>query len=204
MTDAIKSFVRAETDDVDFVLCEIGGTVGDIEGLLLFEAIRQLGNDLPRSHCIYIHLTPCLIFLRRVDENQANTTLGQRVTLHRYSAGYFVAPRDCPIPEGETQIALFCNVRESAVIMAQDVDTIYAVPEAYHMRGWTRRCWIFGMSDAPPPDLTRWRRVVEPVRAPEGEVNIAIVGKYTELKDAYKSLTEALQHGGIANRVRVF
>ncbi|ERL47309.1 putative esterase [Candidatus Micropelagos thuwalensis] len=206
VTDAIKSFVRAETDDVDFVLCEIGGTVGDIEGLPFFEAIRQLGNDLPRSHCIYIHLT-LLPYIPAAGEMKTKPT--QHSVKELRSIGIqpdiLLCRCDRPIPEGEKRkIALFCNVRESAVIMAQDVDTIYAVPEAYHMEGLdTEVLESFGMSDAPLPDLTRWRRVVEPVRAPEGEVNIAIVGKYTELKDAYKSLTEALQHGGIANRVRV-
>ena len=206
VTDAIKAFVRSETDDVDFVLCEIGGTVGDIEGLPFFEAIRQLGNDLPRSHCIYIHLT-LLPYIPAAGEMKTKPT--QHSVKELRSIGIqpdiLLCRCDRPIPEGEKRkIALFCNVRESAVIMAQDVDTIYAVPEAYHMEGLdTEVLESFGMSDAPAPDLTRWRRVVEPVRAPEGEVNIAIVGKYTELKDAYKSLTEALQHGGIANHVRV-
>ena len=206
VTDAIKAFVRSETDDVDFVLCEIGGTVGDIEGLPFFEAIRQLGNDLPRSHCIYIHLT-LLPYIPAAGEMKTKPT--QHSVKELRSIGIqpdiLLCRCDRPIPEGEKRkIALFCNVRETAVIMAQDVDTIYAVPEAYHMEGLdTEVLESFGMSDAPAPDLTRWRRVVEPVRAPEGEVNIAIVGKYTELKDAYKSLTEALQHGGIANRVRV-
>ena len=206
VTDAIKAFVRSETDDVDFVLCEIGGTVGDIEGLPFFEAIRQLGNDLPRSHCIYIHLT-LLPYIPAAGEMKTKPT--QHSVKELRSIGIqpdiLLCRCDRPIPEGEKRkIALFCNVRESAVIMAQDVDTIYAVPEAYHIEGLDTEVWeSFGMSDAPAPDLTRWRKVVEPVRAPEGEVNIAIVGKYTELKDAYKSLTEALQHGGIANRVRV-
>jgi CTP synthase len=206
VTDAIKAFVRSETDDVDFVLCEIGGTVGDIEGLPFFEAIRQLGNDLPRSHCIYIHLT-LLPYIPAAGEMKTKPT--QHSVKELRSIGIqpdiLLCRCDRPIPEGEKRkIALFCNVRESAVIMAQDVDTIYAVPEAYHIEGLdTEVLESFGMSDAPAPDLTRWRKVVEPVRAPEGEVNIAIVGKYTELKDAYKSLTEALQHGGIANRVRV-
>ena len=206
VTDAIKAFVRSGTDDVDFVLCEIGGTVGDIEGLPFFEAIRQLGNDLPRSHCIYIHLT-LLPYIPAAGEMKTKPT--QHSVKELRSIGIqpdiLLCRCDRPIPEGEKRkIALFCNVRESAVIMAQDVDTIYAVPEAYHMEGLdTEVLESFGMSDAPAPDLTRWRGVVEPVRAPEGEVNIAIVGKYTELKDAYKSLTEALQHGGIANCVRV-
>ena len=184
----------------------LGGTVGDIEGLPFFEAIRQLGNDLPRSHCIYIHLT-LLPYIPAAGEMKTKPT--QHSVKELRSIGIqpdiLLCRCDRPIPEGEKRkIALFCNVRESAVIMAQDVDTIYAVPEAYHMEGLdTEVLESFGMSDAPAPDLTRWRKVVEPVRAPEGEVNIAIVGKYTELKDAYKSLTEALQHGGIANHVRV-
>lgn len=206
VTDAIKEFVRADTDDVDFVLCEIGGTVGDIEGLPFFEAIRQLGNDLPRSHCIYIHLT-LLPYIPAAGEMKTKPT--QHSVKELRSIGIqpdiLLCRCDRPIPEGEKRkIALFCNVRESAVIVAQDVDTIYAVPEAYHAEGLDDEVLrSFGITDAPAPDLTRWHEVVAPVRAPEGEVNIAIVGKYTELKDAYKSLTEALQHGGIANRVQV-
>ena len=206
VTDSIKEFVLAGTDDVDFVLCEIGGTVGDIEGLPFFEAIRQLGNDLPRGQCIYIHLT-LLPYIPAAGEMKTKPT--QHSVKELRSIGIqpdiLMCRCDRPIPEGEKKkIALFCNVRESAVIMAQDVDTIYAVPEAYHHEGLDDEVLqAFGIADAPPPDLSRWQAVVAPVREPEGAVNIAIVGKYTELKDAYKSLIEALQHGGIANRVRV-
>ncbi len=206
VTDAIKAFVVANTDDVDFVLCEIGGTVGDIEALPFFEAIRQLGNDLPRNKTLYMHLT-LLPYISTAGEMKTKPT--QHSVKELRSIGIqpdiLICRCDRPIPEGEKRkIALFCNVRESAVIEAQDVDTIYAVPETYHANGLdTEVLEAFGIDDAPEPDLSMWNEVVSSVREPEGEVTIAIVGKYTELKDAYKSLIESLNHGGIANRVRV-
>lgn len=206
VTDAIKAFVVANTDDVDFVLCEIGGTVGDIEALPFFEAIRQLGNDLPRNKTLYMHLT-LLPYISTAGEMKTKPT--QHSVKELRSIGIqpdiLICRCDRPIPEGEKRkIALFCNVRESAVIEAQDVDTIYAVPETYHANGLdTEVLEAFGIDDAPEPDLSMWNEVVSSVREPEGEVTIAVVGKYTELKDAYKSLIESLNHGGIANRVRV-
>ena len=188
------------------MLCEIGGTVGDIEGLPFFEAIRQLGNDLPRHHAVYIHLT-LLPFIPSAGELKTKPT--QHSVKELRSIGIqpdiLLCRTDRPIPEGERRkLALFCNVRESAVIEARDVDNIYAVPEAYHGAGLDREVLeAFGLEPAAAPDLTRWRLINERIRNPEGDVTIAIVGKYTGMKDAYKSLIEALSHGGIANKVKV-
>ncbi len=206
VTNAIKDFVREGNDDFDFVLCEIGGTVGDIEGLPYFEAIRQLGNELPRNHAVYIHLT-LLPFIPSAGELKTKPT--QHSVKELRSIGIqpdiLLCRTDRPIPEGERRkLALFCNVRESAVIEARDVDNIYAVPEGYHAAGLDREVLsAFGLDPAGEPDLGRWRLINERIRNPEGDVTIAIVGKYTGLKDAYKSLIEALSHGGIANKVKV-
>jgi CTP synthase len=206
VTDAIKNFVLNDVDDVDFVLCEIGGTVGDIEGLPFFEAIRQLRNDLPRGQSIFIHLT-LMPYITAAGEMKTKPT--QHSVKELRSIGIqpdiLMCRCDRPIPESEKRkIALFCNVRESAVIEARDVDTIYAVPHSYHAEGLdTEALAAFGITDAPAPDMSVWDEVLEAVREPEGEVTIAIVGKYTELKEAYKSLIESLQHGGIFNNVKV-
>jgi CTP synthase len=206
VTDAIKAFVTTGNEDVDFVLCEIGGTVGDIEGLPFFEAIRQLGNELPRRHAVYIHLT-LLPFIPSAGELKTKPT--QHSVKELRSIGIqpdiLLCRTDRAIPREERRkLSLFCNVRETAVIEARDVDNIYAVPEAYHEAGLdTELLAAFGMESKVEPDLERWRLINERVRNPEGDVTIAIVGKYTGLKDAYKSLIEALSHGGIANKVRV-
>jgi CTP synthase len=206
VTNAIKEFIRADNDGYDFVLCEIGGTVGDIEGLPFFEAIRQLGNDLPRHHAIYIHLT-LLPFVAGAGELKTKPT--QHSVKELRSIGIqpdiLLCRTDRPIPDSErAKLALFCNVRQSAVIEARDVDNIYAVPEAYHAAGFDREVLMaFGIEPPGEPDLARWRLINERIRNPDGNVTIAIVGKYTGLKDAYKSLIEALSHGGIANKVRV-
>ena len=206
VTNAIKDFVRDGNDGYDFVLCEIGGTVGDIEGLPYFEAIRQLGNELPRHHAVYIHLT-LLPFIPSAGELKTKPT--QHSVKELRSIGIqpdiLLCRTDRPIPEGERRkLALFCNVRESAVIEARDVDNIYAVPEAYHAAGLDREVLeAFGFEPKTPLDLSRWHLINERVRNPEGDVTIAIVGKYTGMKDAYKSLIEALSHGGIANKVKV-
>ncbi len=190
----------------DFVLCEIGGTVGDIEGLPYFEAIRQLGNDLPRNHAIYIHLT-LMPFIPSAGELKTKPT--QHSVKELRSIGIqpdiLLCRTDRPIPESERRkLALFCNVRESAVIEARDVDNIYAVPEAYSAEGLDAEVLAaFGIEPRQSPDLERWRLINERIRNPEGDVTIAIVGKYTGMKDAYKSLIEALSHGGIANKVKV-
>ena len=206
VTDAIKEFVLHGNEGVDFVLCEIGGTVGDIEGLPFFEAIRQLGNDLPRGDTCFIHLT-LLPYISSAGEMKTKPT--QHSVKELRSIGIqpdiLMCRCDRPIPPAEKRkIGLFCNVRSSAVIQAMDVDTIYDVPNAYHLEGLDREVLsVFGIEDAKQPNLDAWKKIVHTVREPEGEVSIAIVGKYTGLKDAYKSLTEALTHGGIANNVRV-
>ena len=206
VTNAIKDFIRDGNEGFDFVLCEIGGTVGDIEGLPFFEAIRQLGNDLPRHHAVYIHLT-LLPFIPSAGELKTKPT--QHSVKELRSIGIqpdiLLCRTDRPIPEGERRkLALFCNVRENAVIEARDVDNIYAVPEAYSAAGLdTEVLAAFGLEPKAAPDLARWHTINERIRNPEGNVTIAIVGKYTGMKDAYKSLNEALSHGGIANKVKV-
>jgi CTP synthase len=206
VTNAIKDFVRDGNEGYDFVLVEVGGTVGDIEGLPFFEAIRQLGNDLPRHHAVYVHLT-LLPFIPSAGELKTKPT--QHSVKELRSIGIqpdiLLCRTDRPIPEGERRkLALFCNVRESAVIEARDVDNIYAVPEAYSAQGLAAEVLAaFGIEPQRPADLERWRLINERVRNPEGDVTIAVVGKYTGMKDAYKSLIEALSHGGIANKVKV-
>jgi CTP synthase len=206
VTNAIKDFIRDGNEEFDFVLVEIGGTVGDIEGLPFLEAIRQLGNDLPRGDAIYIHLT-LLPFIPSSGELKTKPT--QHSVAELRSIGIqpdiLLCRTDRPIPKEERRkLAQFCNVRESAVIEARDVDNIYAVPEAYSAEGLdTEMLAAFGIEPAPLPDLERWRIINERIRNPEGAVTIAVVGKYTGLKDAYKSLIEALSHGGIANKVKV-
>ena len=205
VTNAIKDFIREGNEGYDFVLCEIGGTVGDIEGLPFFEAIRQLGNELPRHHAVYIHLT-LLPFIAGAGELKTKPT--QHSVKELRSIGIqpdiLLCRTDRPIPKDERRkLSLFCNVRESAVIEARDVDNIYAVPEAYHAAGLDREVLAAFGIDGSCPDLERWRLINERIRNPEGAVTIAVVGKYTGLKDAYKSLIEALSHGGIANKIKV-
>src|ERR1700712_951510 len=202
VTDAIKEFVLEGNDEFDFVLVEIGGTGGGIEGLPFFEAIRQLGNDLPRHHAIYIHLT-LMPYISSAGELKTKPT--QHSVKELRSIGIqpdiLLCRTDRPIPaEEQRKLALFCNVRQTAVIEAQDVDNIYAVPEAYHAAGLDDEVLAaFGIEARIPPALQSWHVINERVRNPEGAVTIAIVGKYTGMKDAYKSLIEALSHGGIAN-----
>ena len=206
VTNAIKEFVVDGNEHVDFVLIEIGGTVGDIEGLPFFEAIRQLGNDLPKNHCIYVHLT-LLPFIPSAGELKTKPT--QHSVKELRSIGIqpdiLLCRTDREIPREERRkLGLFCNVRESAVIEARDAANIYDVPRMYHAAGLDAQVLAaFGIDPAPKPDMSRWNGVAQRINNPEGEVTIAIVGKYTGLKDAYKSLIEALAHGGLANRVRV-
>ncbi len=206
VTDAIKAFITSGNDGVDFVLCEIGGTVGDIEGLPFFEAIRQLGNELPRGSTAFIHLT-LVPFIPSAGELKTKPT--QHSVKELRSIGIqpdvLLCRTDRPLPRDERRkIALFCNVRPEAVIQALDVTSIYDVPGAYHAEGLDREVLAaFGITNAPEPDLERWRTISETIANPDGEVTVAIVGKYTGLKDAYKSLNEALVHGGIANKVKV-
>ena len=206
VTDAIKEFILDDIDESDFVLCEIGGTVGDIESLPFLEAIRQLRNELPEHQTGFIHVT-LVPFLPMTGELKTKPT--QHSVKELRSIG--IQPdillcrcdREIPLEE-RRKLALFCNVREEAVIPARDVDTIYVVPINYHSAGFDDQVLrLFGIDGAPAPDLREWQDVVDRIRAPEGDVNIAIVGKYTGLVDAYKSLVEALAHGGISNHVRV-
>ena len=207
VTGEIKDFVLADPGEgVDFVLVEVGGTVGDIEGLPFFEAIRQLGQELPRGHACFIHLT-LLPFIKTAGEMKTKPT--QHSVKELRSIGIqpdiLLCRCEIPIPDSERKkLGLFCNVRPSAVIQAMDSSNIYAVPLDYHVQGLdTEVLDVFGLSDAPKPDLSRWEAISHTLSHPDGEVNIAVVGKYTALTDAYKSLIEALIHGGVANNVRV-
>ena len=206
VTNAIKDFIREGNDGYDFVLMEIGGTVGDIESLPFLEAIRQFGNELPRHHAVYVHLT-LMPYIPSAGELKTKPT--QHSVKELLSIGIqpdiLLCRTDRAIPKEERKkLSLFCNVRESAVIEARDVDNIYAVPEAYSAEGLdTEVLAAFGMEPTEAPDVSRWRLINSAIRNPEGNVTIAIVGKYTGMKDAYKSLIEALSHGGIANKVKV-
>ncbi len=206
VTDAIKSFILDGNEGFDFVLCEIGGTVGDIEGLPFFEAIRQLANDLPRGDAVFIHLT-LVPFIQSAGELKTKPTQHSVSALREIGIqpDILMVRADRPIPaEERRKLSLFCNVRPSAVIQALDVSHIYDVPVAYHGEGLDDEVLAaFGITNAPQPDLARWSDISRTIRDHEGEVNIAVVGKYTGLKDAYKSLVEALNHGGIANTVKV-
>ncbi|HEX4180809.1 MAG TPA: CTP synthase [Caulobacteraceae bacterium] len=211
VTDEIKRFVLSEAKDeygadTDFVLVEIGGTVGDIEGLPFFEAIRQLGQELPRGHSCFVHLT-LLPFIKTAGEMKTKPTQHSVKELRSIGIQPDILLCRCEqqIPAGEKRkIALFCNVRESAVIQAMDAASIYAVPLDYHREGLDAEVLsVFGITDAPAPDLRRWQGIVEHITQPDGEVTIAVVGKYTILKDAYKSMIEALIHGGVAHNVGV-
>jgi CTP synthase len=205
VTNAIKDFVKSDVTDEDFVLCEIGGTVGDIESLPFLEAIRQLGNELGRDRTMFIHLT-LLPYIPSAGELKTKPT--QHSVKELLSVGIqpdlLMCRSDRDIPEGERKkIALFCNVQGDNVIPALDVDTIYQVPVSYHEQGLDEQVCKHFRIDSKAPDLKRWTSIVERVRQPEGEVTIAVVGKYTSLLDSYKSLAEALTHGGIANNVKV-
>ncbi|MCX7341601.1 MAG: CTP synthase [Hyphomicrobiales bacterium] len=207
VTNAIKDFVLAGNEDYDFVLVEVGGTVGDIESLPFLEAIRQVGQEQMRGAVIYIHLT-LLPYIPSAGELKTKPT--QHSVAELRSIGIqpdiLLCRTDRAIPvEERRKLALFCNVRPTAVIEARDLGSIYDVPLAYHEEGLDDEVLAaFGMSEAArAPDIGGWKRISEHIHAPEGEVTIAVVGKYTGMKDAYKSLIEALTHGGIANRVKV-
>ena len=206
VTDAIKAFARAETDDLDFVLCEIGGTVGDIESLPFIEAIRQLRNEVGRANAVSIHVT-LVPFIAAAGELKTKPTQHSVRELAALGVQPDVLVCRCeqPLPPSErAKIALFCNVAEAAVIPALDAKSIYAVPLQYHAEGLDAEVLrAFGIEPGDAPDLSRWAEIVERLTHPDGEVTIGVVGKYVGLQDAYKSLNEALVHGGIANRVRV-
>ncbi len=206
VTNEIKNFVTEGNEDYDFVICEIGGTVGDIEAMPFMEAIRQLGNDLPRGTAVYVHLT-LMPYIPAAGELKTKPTQHSVKELQALGIhpDILLVRADREIPEAERRkLSLFCNVRQSAVIQALDVASIYDVPIAYHKEGLDNEVLAaFGIEPAPKPRMEAWEDVAHRIRTPEGEVTIAIVGKYTGLKDAYKSLIEALYHGGIANRVKV-
>lgn len=206
VTNAIKEFILTGNEGYDFTLVEIGGTVGDIESLPFLEAIRQTNQQLPRGQCIFVHLT-LLPYIPTAGELKTKPT--QHSVAELRSIGIqpdiLLCRTDREIPREERRkLALFCNVRETAVIEARDVASIYDVPLSYHAEGLdTEVLAAFGMDAKPEPDVTGWKRISDRVKNPEGEVTIAVVGKYTGMKDAYKSLIEALTHGGIANNVKV-
>ncbi|MEE9302052.1 MAG: CTP synthase [Alphaproteobacteria bacterium] len=206
VTDAIKEFIVADTENDDFLLCEIGGTVGDIESLPFLEAIRQLGYELGQDRVLYVHLT-LVPFLKSAGEFKTKPTQHSVKELRGIGIqpDILVCRCEYEVPaEQRRKIALFCNVREEQVIFALDVDTIYAMPLVFHEQGFEHQVLKrFGLTEGPVPDLDDWRDIVRRIRSPEGEVSIAVIGKYTGLPDAYKSLNEALIHGGIANNVRV-
>jgi CTP synthase len=206
VTNEIKEFLRIGDADADFMLCEIGGTVGDIEGLPFFEAIRQFAQERPRGQCIFMHLT-LLPYLAASGELKTKPTQHSVKELRAIGIApdILVCRSEGPIPAKEREkLALFCNVRPEAVIAAQDLRSIYEAPLAYHREGLDQAVLdAFMIAPAPRPNLGKWEDVVDRIMNPEGEVKIAIVGKYTQLEDAYKSIAEALTHGGIANRVKV-
>ena len=205
VTDAIKAFVKSNHEDEDFILCEIGGTVGDIESLPFLEAIRQLGNELGRKQTCFLHVT-LLPYIAAAGELKTKPT--QHSVKELQSVGIqpdiLLCRTEHPLPDEQRgKIGLFCNIRESAVILGLDVNNIYEVPLSYHEQGLDREVVRhFGLEDK-APDLTAWQRICDGIASPDSEVTIAIVGKYTSLQDSYKSLGEALFHGGIANRTKV-
>jgi len=205
VTDEIKAFIRSDVGDADFVLCEIGGTVGDIESLPFLEAIRQFGNEVGTNNALFIHVT-LVPYISAAGELKTKPT--QHSVKELLSVGIqpamLLCRSDMPIPPDQRRkIALFCNIMPERVIAALDVPTIYQVPISYSEQGFDEQVLSYFGIEAPPPDLKRWKGIVDRVLYPEGEVTIAIVGKYTSLLDSYKSLAEALTHGGIANNVRV-
>ncbi|WP_294302077.1 CTP synthase [uncultured Sphingomonas sp.] len=206
VTDAIKEFARNETEDLDFVLCEIGGTVGDIESLPFMEAIRQLRNDIGRQNTCFVHLT-LVPYIAAAGELKTKPTQHsvRDMTALGIQPDVLVCRTERPLPASErAKIALFCNVPTEAVIPALDAKTIYGVPLQYHAEGLDRAVLnSFGLPSDGSPDLRRWDDIIDRLTNVEGEVSIGVVGKYVGLQDAYKSLHEALVHGGIANRVKV-
>ena len=206
VTDAIKEFALADQGDHDFILCEIGGTVGDIEGLPFMEAIRQLRNELEPMQTLSVHVT-LVPYIAAAGELKTKPT--QHSVRELASLGIkpdiLLCRAEHPIPDSDRRkIAQFCNVRPEAVIPALDAPSIYSVPLQYHAEGLDREVLRgFGITDAPAPDPSRWYDVVDRYSNPEGEVTIGVVGKYVGLQDAYKSLNEALVHGGLAHRVKV-
>ncbi|HEY0627081.1 MAG TPA: CTP synthase [Allosphingosinicella sp.] len=206
VTNEIKAFALAETEGHDFIICEIGGTVGDIESLPFIEALRQLRNDIGRENTVFVHTT-LVPYIAAAGELKTKPTQHsvRDLTSLGIQPDVLLCRVDRPLPDSErAKIALFCNVRKEAVIPALDAKSIYSVPLQYHEEGLdTEVLRAFGIMDAPAPDLSQWHEIIDRLTNQEGEVTVGVVGKYVGLQDAYKSLTEALVHGGIANRVKV-
>ncbi len=206
VTNEIKNFILSDISDEDFVLCEIGGTVGDIEGQPYLEAIRQVAYELGRERSMFIHVT-LLPYIPTAGELKTKPTQHSVKKLQEYGIqpDMLLCRSQMPIPQNEKRkIALFCNIREENVITALDVSSIYQVPIAYSREGMDKGvCRHFGIACDNDADLSKWEDILEKIRHPEGEVRIAVVGKYTKLLEAYKSLNEALTHGGIANKYKV-
>ncbi len=206
ITNEIQDFIREKDGTADFVLCEIGGTVGDIESLPFLEAIRQFGNEVGRERAIFLHVT-LLPYIPAAGELKTKPTQHSVKELMSYGIRPQIllcrADREIEAEE-RRKIALFCNLDEAKVIPALDVSSIYEVPLTYHEEGLDAQVMdSFGIKDVPNLDLSIWDNIVDNIKAPESEVTIAICGKYTNLTDSYKSLNEALIHGGIANKVKV-
>jgi CTP synthase len=207
VTNAIKEFISADLEpDLDFLICEIGGTVGDIESLPFIEAIRQFRNEHGRENTLSVHTT-LVPYIAAAGELKTKPTQHsvRELTSLGIQPEILVCRAEHPLPDSDrAKIALFCNVRKEAVIPALDAKSIYAVPAQYHEAGLDAEVLrAFGITDAPEPRMARWDDVVDRLFNWEGEVTIGVVGKYVGLQDAYKSLTEALVHGGMANRVKV-
>ena len=205
ITNEIKEFIAKDNGDADFVLCEVGGTVGDIESLPFLEAIRQFGNEVGLKNALFIHVT-LMPYIKTAGELKTKPT--QHSVKELLSVGIqpsillVRADREIPVEERD-KIALFCNIQKERVIPALDVPNIYMVPISYHREGLDDQVLKYFDMNAPQPDLSKWEKIVHKIQHPEGEVTIGVVGKYTALLDSYKSLSEALAHGGFANNVKV-
>jgi len=205
ITNEIKDFIQSDNGDADFVLCEVGGTVGDIESLPFLEAIRQFGNEVGLKNALFIHVT-LMPYIKTAGELKTKPT--QHSVKELLSVGIqpsiLLIRADREIPKEERRkIALFCNILPERVIPALDVPSIYQVPVSYHGEGLDEQVLKYFGLDAPAPDLSKWMEILHKIQHPEGEVTIGVVGKYTSLLDSYKSLSEALTHGGFANNVKV-
>jgi CTP synthase len=204
VTDEIKSAFRKVADGVDVVIVEIGGTVGDIESLPFLEAIRQMRLELGAENAIFVHVT-LVPFIATAGELKTKPT--QHSVKEMLSIGIqpdlLLCRSDRPLPrEMKAKIALFCNIAEASVITARDVDTIYAVPVALAQEGLDEQILRLLRLEAPPRNMTAWTTLLDNLHHPQGEARIGVVGKYVALEDAYKSLREALLHGGLAHKVR--
>ena len=206
VTDAIKEYILSDINDEDFILCEIGGTVGDIESLPFIEAIRQLGNELGLSKTCFLHVT-LLPYIKTAGELKTKPTQHSVKELQGMGIqpDILLCRTENIIPtEQKSKIALFCNLKPETVIEALDSSSIYDVPIAYHKQGLDHQvCKHFQLDLSKKPDLSRWIKINKIQNSSEGNINIGVVGKYTSMIDAYKSLIEAINHGGLANKVKV-